>query len=121
MWRSQTKGRPTRVIAMSKSTKCTTPFQRKHGLKIGFKIVELEKKGNMLVVMGVCCMFYMYRGQDVELASRKHKLIDNIHIFKASFIKQQYLSHLKQHGKTWEEYNELSIDGKMQHANMMHM
>ncbi len=97
-------------------------------LEFGLEIVELEEKGNMPVVMGMCCLFYVYCGWDVEPASRKHKPIDNIHIFKAPFIKQHYLSHLKQHAETWEEYNELSVDdkkvyfnGKVKHVNMMHM
>jgi hypothetical protein len=73
-------------------------------------------------------LFYVYHGQDVRLANRKHKPTNNIHIFKAPFIKQHYLLHLKQHAKTWEEYNELSIDdkkvyfnGKVKHVNTMHM
>jgi hypothetical protein len=44
------------------------------------------------------------------------------------FIKQHYLSHLKQHAETWEEYKELSVDskkvyfnGKIKCANTMHM
>ncbi|CAK9250170.1 unnamed protein product [Sphagnum jensenii] len=55
-------------------------------------------------------------------------MTDNIHIFKAPFIKEHYLSHLKQHAETWEEYKELSVDSKkvyfnskVKHANMMHM
>ncbi len=38
------------------------------------------------------------------------------------------MSHLKQHAKTWEEYNELFVNGKkayfndkVKRANMMHM
>ncbi|CAM6024598.1 unnamed protein product [Sphagnum balticum] len=72
--------------------------------------------------------FCVYCGQDVRLASRKHKPTDNIHIFKASFIKQHYLLHLKHHAETWEEYNELSVDDKkayfddkVKRANTMHM
>jgi hypothetical protein len=45
---------------MSKSTKRTTSFQRKHALEFGLEIVELEKKGNMSVMMGVRCLFYVY-------------------------------------------------------------
>jgi hypothetical protein len=55
-------------------------------------------------------------------------LINNIQILKAPFIKQHYLSHLKQHAKTWEEYNELFVDdkkvyfdGKVKRTNTMHM
>jgi hypothetical protein len=113
---------------MSKSTKRTTPFQRKHALEFGLEIVEFEKKGNMPVVTGVRCLFCVYHGRHVELTSRKHKPTDNIHIFKAPFIKQHYLSHLKQHAETWEEYKELSVDGKkvyfngkVKRANTMHM
>jgi hypothetical protein len=83
----QTKGRSAHVIAMSKSTKHTTPFQRKHVLGFGFKIIKFEDKGNMLVLSGVCCLFYMYHGWDVGPVNRKHKLINNIHIFKVLFIK----------------------------------
>jgi hypothetical protein len=97
-------------------------------LEFGFKIVELKEKGNMLVVTGVRCLFCEYCGWDVEPASCKCKPIDNIHIFKTSFIKQHYLSHLKQHAKTWEEYNELFVDDKKAYLNskvkcvdMMHM
>jgi len=60
--------------------------------------------------------------------SCKRKLTDNIHIFKVPFIKQHYLLHLKQHAKTWEEYNELFVDDKkayfndkVERANTMHM
>jgi len=106
---------------MFKSTKCTTPFQRKHVLEFSFEIVEFEEKGNTPVMMGVCCVFCVHRGQDVGPVSRKNKPIDNIHIFKALFIKQHYLSHLKQHVETWEEYNELSVDGKVKRANTMHI
>ncbi len=87
MWRSQTKGRSICAIAMSKSTKLTMLFQHKHVLEFGLEIIKLEKKGNTSIVTGVRCLFCVYCGQDVELASRKHKPIDNIHIFKASFIK----------------------------------
>ncbi len=128
MQRSQTKGRPARAIPMFKSTKCTRSFQRKHVLQFGLEIVELEEKGNMPIVTGVCCMFCVYHGWDVKLTSCKCMLIDNIHISKAPFIKQHYLLHLKQHAETWEEYNELSIDdkkvyfdGKVKRANTMHM
>ncbi|CAM6010655.1 unnamed protein product [Sphagnum balticum] len=113
---------------MSKSTKRTTSFQCKHALEFGFEIAELEEKGNTLVVMGVCCLFCVYHSWDVGPASCKRKPIDNIHIFKAPFIKQHYLSHLKQHVETWEEYNELSIDDKkvyfndkVKRINTMHM
>ncbi|CAK9879851.1 unnamed protein product [Sphagnum jensenii] len=113
---------------MFKSTKCTRSFQRKHVLQFGLEIVELEEKGNMPIVTGVCCMFCVYHGWDVKLTSCKCMLIDNIHISKAPFIKQHYLLHLKQHAETWEEYNELSIDdkkvyfdGKVKRANTMHM
>lgn len=94
-WRSQTKGRPVCAIAMSKLTKCTTPFQRKHALEFELQIVELEKKGNMSIVMGMHFLFYVYHGRDVEPTSPKHKLSNNIHIFRTPFIKQHYLSHLK--------------------------
>jgi hypothetical protein len=113
---------------MSKSTKRTTPFQHKHALEFGLEIVEFEKKGNTSIMTSMCCLFYMYHGQDVRLASHKHKPTDNIHIFKMSFIKQHYLSHLNQHVETWEEYNELFIDDKKVYfddkvkcANTMHM
>jgi len=113
---------------MSKSTKRTTPFQRKHALEFGLEIVEFEEKCNMSVVTGVRCLFCVYHGRHVELTSRKRKPTDNIHIFKAPFIKQYYLSHLKQHAETWEEYKELSVDdkkvyfnGKIKRANTMHM
>jgi hypothetical protein len=81
-------------------------------------------------------LFYVYHGQDVRLANCKRKPTDNIHIFKVPFIKQHYLLHLKQHyllhlkqhAKTWEEYNELSIEdkkvyfnGKVKHVNTMHV
>ncbi|CAK9198836.1 unnamed protein product [Sphagnum jensenii] len=72
---------------MSRSTKCSTSFQRKHALEFGLKVVELEEKGNTLVVMSVRCLCYVYRGRDVKLASHKRKSTDNIHIFKAPFIK----------------------------------
>jgi hypothetical protein len=88
----------------------------------------LEKKGNTLVMMGMRCLFCVYHDRDVGPASHKRKPIDNIHIFKASFIKQHYLLHLKQHAETWEEYNELFVDskkvyfnGKVKHVNTMHM
>jgi hypothetical protein len=42
---------------MSKSTKRTTLFQRKHALEFGLEIVEFEEKGNMPVVTGVRCLF----------------------------------------------------------------
>jgi hypothetical protein len=80
---------------MSKSTKCTTPFQRKHALEFELQIVELKKKGNMSIVTGMHFLFCVYHGRDVEPASPKHKLSNNIHIFKTPFIKQHYLSHLK--------------------------
>jgi hypothetical protein len=70
-------------------------FQRKHALEFDLQIVELEKKGNMLIMTGMHFLFCMYRGQDVEPESPKHKLTNNIHIFKMPFIKQHYLSHLK--------------------------
>jgi hypothetical protein len=47
---------------MSKLTKHTTPFQRKHALEFGLEIVELEEKGNTPIVTGVRCLFYVYRG-----------------------------------------------------------
>jgi Zn ribbon nucleic-acid-binding protein len=72
---------------MFKLTKCTTPFQCKHALEFGLEIIELEKKGNMPIVTSVRCMFCMYHGRDVELASHKRKSTNNIHIFKAPFIK----------------------------------
>jgi hypothetical protein len=97
---------------MSKSTKRITLFQCKHALEFGLEIVELKEKGNTLAVMGVCCLFCVYCGRDVELSNHKHKSIDNIHIFKVSFIKQHYLSRLKHHAETWEDYNELFIDNK---------
>ncbi len=58
---------------MSKSTKHTTLFQHKHVLEFGFEIVELQEKGNMSVVMGVHCLFYMYCNRDVRLVSCKRK------------------------------------------------
>ncbi len=94
-WKFQTKGRLTCAIAMFKSTKRTMPFQHKHVLEFGFKIVKLEEKGNTPVVTGVHYLVCVYHSWDVEPMSRKCKLIDNIHIFKMSFIKQHYLSHLK--------------------------
>ncbi len=94
-WGSQTKGKLACVIAMSKSTKCTTLFQRKHALEFGLEIVELKKKGNTLVMTNVRCLIYMYHGQDVGPTSCKRKSTDNIHIFKMPFIKQHYLLHLK--------------------------
>ncbi|CAK9195794.1 unnamed protein product [Sphagnum troendelagicum] len=113
---------------MSKSTKRITSFQHKHVLEFGLEIVELEKKGNMLVVTGVHCLFCVYHGQDVKPTSRKRKPTDNIHIFKVPFIKHHYLWHLKQHAETSEDYNELSIDdkkvyfnGKFKRINTMHM
>jgi hypothetical protein len=66
-WRFQTKSRPTRVIAMFKSTNHITMFQLKHALEFGFKIVELKKKGNTPVLMGVRCLNYVYT---VEMLSR---------------------------------------------------
>jgi hypothetical protein len=49
-------------------------------------------------------------------------------MFKVPFINQHYVSHLKQHAETWEEYNELFVNGKkayfndtVKRANMMHM
>jgi len=80
---------------MSKSTKCITSFQHKHVLEFELQIVELEKKGNMSIVMGMHFLFYMYHGRDVEPARPKRKLTNNIHIFRTPFIKQHYLSHLK--------------------------
>jgi hypothetical protein len=80
---------------MSKLTKCTTPFQRKHALEFGLEIVELQEKGNTPVMTGVRCLFCVYYGQDVGPTSCKRKPTNNIHIFKAPFIKQHYLSHLK--------------------------
>jgi hypothetical protein len=71
------------------------PFQRKHVLEFGLEIIGLQEKGNMSVVMGVQCLFCMYCGRNVRMASCKRKPIDNIHIFKAPFIKQHYLLHLK--------------------------
>jgi hypothetical protein len=113
---------------MSKLTKCTTPLQLKHVLEFGFEIVELEEKGNTPVVIGVRSLFCMYNGRDVGSTTRKHNSAANIHIFKAPFIKQHYLSHLKQHAETWEEYNELSINdekvyfiSKVKCVNTMHM
>ncbi|CAM6016739.1 unnamed protein product [Sphagnum balticum] len=74
------------------------------------------------------CLFCLYHGRNVGSASRKRKSTDNIRIFKASFIKQHYMLHLKQHVEIWEEYNELYVDGKkvyfkskVKHANTMHM
>jgi hypothetical protein len=97
-------------------------------IEFSLEIVELEEKGNMRVVTGVRCLFCVYCGRDVGPASRKRKSIDNIHIFKVPFIKQHYLSHIKQHAETWEEYNELSVDGKkvyfngkVKRINTMHM
>ncbi len=111
-------------------------FQRKHALEFGLEIVELEEKGNMPFVMGLHYLLCMYRGQYVRPMIHKCTLTDNIHIFKAPFIKQHYfshlkqhyLSHLKQHVETLEEYNELSVNGKkayfngkVKRANTMHM
>jgi len=121
MWKFQTKDRQARAIAMSKLTKRITPFQCKHALEFSFEIIELEEKGNMSVMTSVHCLLCVYRGWYFGLVSRKRKPIDNIHVFKAPFIKQHYLSHLKQHAETWEEYNELSVDGKVKHTNTMHM
>jgi hypothetical protein len=59
---NQTKGRPACAITMSKSTKCTGSLQRKHALEFGLEIVELKEKGNMLLMMGMHCLFYMYHG-----------------------------------------------------------
>ncbi len=87
MWRPQTKGRSARAIAMSKSIKHTMPFQCKHALEFGLEIVELEEKGNMLVVTGVRCLFCVYCARDVGPMSCERKPTDNIHIFKALFIK----------------------------------
>jgi hypothetical protein len=53
----------------------------------GIEIMEFEKKGNTPIVMGVHCLFCVYRNRDIEPASRKHKPTNNIHIFKVSFIK----------------------------------
>ncbi len=128
VWRSQTKGRLVRAITMFKLTKRTMSFQHKHALEFGFEIIEFKEKGNMPVVTGMRCLFYVYHNWDLGLASRKHKPINNIHIFKAPFIKEHYLLHLKQHVEIWEEYNELSIDskkvyfnGKVKRINTMHM
>lgn len=99
MWRSQTKGRLTCVITMFKLTKRFTLFQCKHALEFSLEIVEFEKKGNTSVVTNVHCLFYVYHDCDVGATSHKCKSTDNIHIFKALFIKQHYLSHLKQHAK----------------------
>jgi hypothetical protein len=78
--------------------------------------------------MGVHCLFCMYCGWDVKLANCKREPTNNIHIFKTSFIKEHYLLHLKQNAETWEECNELSIDGKKAYfdnkvkcTNTMHM
>ncbi len=113
---------------MFKSTKHITSFQCKHALEFGLEIVELKEKGNTSVITGVHCLFCVYCSWDGGPMICKCKLTDNIHIFKASFIKQHYLLHLKQHVETWEEYNELSIDdkkvyfdGKVKCANTMHM
>jgi len=80
---------------MSKSTKRITSFQRKHALEFGLEIVEREKKGNTPIVTSVCCLFYVYHDCDVGLMSHNCKSTNNIHIFKALFIKQHYLLHLK--------------------------
>jgi len=96
-------------------------FQHKHALEFGLEILELEEKGNMLVVTSVHCLLCVYCRQYFGSTSHKHKPIDNIHVFKAPFIEQHYLSHLKQHAETWEEYNEISVDGKVKHTNIMHM
>jgi hypothetical protein len=72
---------------MSKSTKRNTPFQRKHALEFGLEIVELEEKGNTLVMTVVCCLFCVDHGRDVKPMSRKRKSAYNIHIFKTPFIK----------------------------------
>jgi hypothetical protein len=113
---------------MFKSIKLTRPFQCKHVLEFSLKIVELEEKGNTPIMTGVCCMFCVYHGWNVELTSCKCMLINNIQISKSRFIKQHYLLHLKQHTETWEEYNELFVDdkkvyfdGKVKRAYMMHM
>jgi hypothetical protein len=79
-WGSHTKGKLAHVIAMFDSTKNTTLFEREHVLEFGFEIIELKKKGNLPVVTGV-------PSQDIKLANRKRKPIDNIHTFKAPFIK----------------------------------
>jgi hypothetical protein len=47
---------------MSKSTKGTTPFQRKHVLEFGLEIVKFEEKGNMRVVTSVRYLFCVYHG-----------------------------------------------------------
>jgi hypothetical protein len=47
---------------MSKSTKRTTSFQRKHALEFGLKIVELEEKGNMSIVTGMRYLLCVCRG-----------------------------------------------------------
>ncbi|KAH9574233.1 hypothetical protein CY35_01G045800 [Sphagnum magellanicum] len=85
-----------------------TPFQVKHALEFGLKVISKDAKGDVIV----WCFFCVHKGQDsVEVggnSGRKRKATLTIKYFTKSFALFNYRCHLKQHAESWAAYQALS-------------
>ncbi|KDO33799.1 hypothetical protein SPRG_01678 [Saprolegnia parasitica CBS 223.65] len=85
-------------------------FKQKHALKYGLKLVSSTADGDQ----SVQCV---YEGRDkVEItagSTRKRKERNSAHHFKMPFRSQNYVSLHKQHQASWEVYQSLSMEDKM--------
>jgi hypothetical protein len=104
-----------------------TPFQRSHALEFGLEIVGGMQSGDeSMAVSAVRCLFCVYYGRDCPAGSRKRKRTENIQIFEAPFMRQNYKSHMKQHVELFAEYSSLPteekrvfFEGKQKKANTL--
>jgi hypothetical protein len=93
-----------------------TPFQTKHVLEYGRKIVKRSPSGSVETVQSQFCVFF---GRETrEGAGVKRKRTKNVQLFQFPFRPENYGNHLKsQHSDDWAKYQALSFQAKLSFFN----
>jgi hypothetical protein len=88
-----------------------TPFQTKHELEFGLKIVKCS---SLRVVETVQCQFCVHNGRETRVGPGvKRKCTNNMKIYTLPFQSEQYRQHLtSQHTDNWANYHLLDLKSK---------
>ncbi|BBM97131.1 hypothetical protein MPTK1_1g03250 [Marchantia polymorpha subsp. ruderalis] len=96
-----------KVLANSKA--CGTPFQAKHEVEYGMKVVARDANG---VVDSVQCQFCRFHGRK-RVPDAKRKRSQNIKLFAPPYRTDNYqLHHRETHVGKWTEYKAISFEDK---------
>jgi hypothetical protein len=93
-----------------------TPFQTKHVLEYGLKIVKRSPSGS---VETVPCQFCVFFGREMrEGAGVKRNRTKKVQLFQFPFRPENYGNHLKsRHSDDWAKYQALSSKAKLSFFN----